>query len=410
MYKIIIIVLFSVLFLFKLFLNILEYVTRKRGIPEELSDVYDEETYLKWKNYKAENVKIDIISSICEYIIFMVLIIFNIFAYFVRNIDNKFLEAFIIIILYFAFTFIFDIVFNYIRNMKIEEKYGFNKTKMKTFVFDQIKNLVLSLVLFTGLTMMFIAIYESMGDYILLLFSGILFVFVMFISFIYPFISRINNKFVSLEDGELRTTLTNMLEKYHYQVRDIKVMDASRRTTKSNAYFTGFGKSKTIVLYDNLLNQMTNEEIVAIFAHEMGHGVHKDTLKGTITSFISIILYVLLAWLLTKDPDLYLEYGFNGISYGFLALILVNVVIPFVSTFLGLFTSFLSRKHEYAADKQAFIEGYGDYLVSGLKKLFRENLGNLNPHPLIVALSYSHPTLLQRVNHINKLKEEKNNE
>ncbi len=410
MYKIIIIILFTVLFLFNLFLDILEYVTRNRGIPEELKDVYDETTYLKWKSYKAEKVKINMIASICDYIVFMILIIFNIFSLIVKNINNQYLETFIIIIIYLGITFIYEVIFNYIRHMKIEEKYGFNKTKMKTFIVDQMKNLVLSLVLFTGLSMMFIAIYESIGDYILVLFSAILFVFVMFISFIYPFISRINNKFVSLEEGELRTTLTNMLEKYHYQVRDIKVMDASRRTTKSNAYFTGFGKSKTIVLYDNLLNQMTTEEIVAIFAHEMGHGVHKDTLKGTITSFISIILYVLLAWLLTKVPDLYLEYGFKGISYGFLALILVNVAIPFVSTFLGLFRSFLSRKHEYAADKQAFTEGYGDYLVSGLKKLFKENLGDLNPHPLIVTLSYSHPTLLQRVNHINKLKEEKTNE
>ena len=403
MFKIIAASIIGLYFLFTIFLHILKYRNRYSPIPDELKDVYDQETYLKWKEYSAEKIKIGIINTCVNFVIVMSLIISDVFALIVKDISNVYVSAIVILAIYIGIDSIENTIFNYIYDMKIEQKYGFNRTSLKTFIIDQIKSLFISAILIIGLTCFFIFLHGALGDFIILVFSGVLFLFTIFISFIYPYISKIFNKFTSLEDGELRTALTKMLESHNYHVRDIKVMDASKRTTKSNAYFTGFGKTKTIVLYDNLLKVMTTNQIIAIFAHEMGHGIHKDTFKSSILSLLNITIIVVLTWLLVKFPENYYDFGYAGVNYGFAVILLINAVIPFVSTLLGFFTSYISRRAEYRADEQAVKEGYGEDLIEGLKNLFREDLGDLNPHPLIVLLSYSHPTLLQRMNHIREL-------
>ena len=403
MFKIIAISLITIYFLFQLFLNILKYRNRNSLIPHELADVYDETTYLKWKSYSAEHIKINIISSAINYLIIILIISTNCLFYITQNISNVYLNAIITLLVYLGIDTLTSVIFSYVKDIKIEGKYGFNRSTTKTFVLDQIKGLIVSLLLMVGLSSLFILIHQSIGDFILIVFTAIIFIFSIFMFFLYPFLVKLFNKFVSLPDGELRTSLINMLESHRYHVRDIKVMDASRRTSKSNAYFTGFGKSKTIVLYDNLLKVMDEKEILSVFAHEMGHGLHKDTLKSSILSLFSITIYVLLAWLLVKFPNIYNDFGYSSINYGFAGIILINILIPVASTILGILTSFMSRIAEYKADEQAFKEGYGPQLISALKKLSKDNLVDLNPHPLIVILSYSHPTLLQRIRHINEL-------
>ena len=183
-------------------------------------------------------------------------------------------------------------------------------------------------------------------------------------------------------------------------------MDASRRTSKSNAYFTGFGKTKTIVLYDNLLKALTTEEICAVFAHEMGHGLHRDTLKNQIYSLGSIAMLAILMWLHARTPASCTPFGFEGLNYGFI-YILTGVYMSIFEIGYGILTSRAQRKAEFRADAQAVDEGYGDALVSGLKKLAREDFAQLSPDPLIVRLMYSHPTLSQRIAAIEKRKAEK---
>ena len=217
--------------------------------------------------------------------------------------------------------------------------------------------------------------------------------------------SKIFNRFTPLEDGELKDRLTALLEKNGYRVRAIQVMDASRRTTKSNAYFTGFGKMKTIVLYDTLLEQMTPDEICAVFAHELGHGLHRDTLRNQVFSLLMVSLLAVLAWLTLRTAGLYPPFGFDGVNYGFAILLIMTVEFALVAPLFGLLTGYFSRKAEYRADEQAAKEGYGDDLVSGLKKLSRENLSDLSPSPLLVKLEYSHPTLSQRIDALEKLRE-----
>ena len=403
MFKIIALSLLGAAFLWNLFLSILQYRSRNNPIPEELSDVYDHETYNKWKQYSAENIVLDIVKSVVSFVMTFVLIITDVFSLIANNIDNIYSSAIVVVAVSIGVSTVFDVIFGYIGDMKIEGKYGFNKMTMKTFIADKIKGLIISSALLIGALCLFIVLYENMHDYILVLFSGIMFVIMMFITFLYPLFSKIFNKFTSLPEGELRTKLINMLEKYGYQVRDIKVMDASRRTTKSNAYFTGFGKSKTIVLYDNILNAMDEDEIVAVFAHEMGHGLHKDTLKNTFLSLFNIIVIVVFAWLLVRFPEIYGDFGFISLNYGFAFILLMECVLPVVSILLGLVGSINSRRAEYRADEQAFKEGYGEQLITALKKLSRENFSNLNPDRLVVLLKYSHPTLLQRYRHIKEL-------
>jgi STE24 endopeptidase len=178
-------------------------------------------------------------------------------------------------------------------------------------------------------------------------------------------------------------------------------MDASRRTTKLNAYFTGFGKMKTIVLYDNLVNQMSPDEICAVFAHELGHGLNKDVLKQQIMNMGNLLLMGCVVWLAVRDPQIHAAFGFETVNYGF-AYILLSVGLGLVQPLYGLLMSAYSRFAEYRADRQAVKEGYGDALVTGLKKLAKENFADLAPSPLLVALEYSHPPLSARIEAIEK--------
>jgi STE24 endopeptidase len=179
-------------------------------------------------------------------------------------------------------------------------------------------------------------------------------------------------------------------------------MDASRRTTKTNAYFSGFGKMKTIVLYDTLIESMTPDEICAVFAHEMGHGLHKDTLKNQILTFVQMMILSVLAWLTLRTPALFNAFGFDRVNYGFAIILIMSAEFALIAPLFGLLANWLSRRAEYRADAQAVEEGYGAALISALKKLTRENFGELAPSPLLVLLNYSHPTLSQRIAAIEK--------
>ena len=241
-----------------------------------------------------------------------------------------------------------------------------------------------------------------LGKLMPVVFAAALFLFILFITFLYPFFSRIFNKFTPLEDGELKDKLTGLLEKNGYRVRAIQVMDASRRSSKSNAYFTGFGKTKTIVLFDTLVASSTPDEICAVFAHEMGHGIHKDTLKNQALSLLNVCLIALCAYLTVSCAELNKPFGFDGVNYGFAMVLVGEIELAIISPLLGLFSAWHSRRAEFRADRQAVVEGYGKDLISALKTLARENFSHLAPSPLIVKLEYSHPPLSERIKAIEE--------
>ena len=397
-----VLVVFTVVYLYQMVLSVIHMRSARNPVPVNVIDVYDEKTYGKWRAYHGERSRFAIVSGTASFLIDFALLAFNAYAAFAGLFPRTpFLQMFAVMLLS-ALSSLLMIPFSWHSTMGIEEKYGFNKATAKTFWGDQAKEFLIGLVLMTGIGTLLMAVHQALGDWLILAFAILMTVFALIISFLYPVLSRVFNKFQPLEDGELKEKLTALLEKNGYRVRAIKIMDASRRTTKSNAYFSGFGKMKTIVLYDTLVETMTTDEICAVFAHEMGHGLHKDTLRNQILSFVQMALLGLLAWLTLRTPEVFQAFGFEGVNYGFAILLIMSVEFALVSPLFGLVINFFSRRAEYRADAQAVKEGYGQELISALKKLARQNYADLAPSPLLVKLEYSHPTLSQRIDAIEK--------
>ncbi|MBQ2766318.1 MAG: M48 family metallopeptidase, partial [Clostridia bacterium] len=281
------------------------------------------------------------------------------------------------------------------------QKYGFNRTSIKTFIGDQIRSLLLGVVLSFLLAYAVWGFYTLVGVWMIPIFAGAMLVFSLVISFLYPVFSRIGNKFTPLEDGELRDSLMNLLTKHGYSVKAIEVMDASRRTTKLNAYFTGFGKMKTIVLFDNLVNAMTPDEICAVFAHELGHGLYKDVTKRQILNFFNMLIMGTAARVAVSFAELHTAFGFEDVNYGF-AYILMGICLGVIQPLTGIIMNAYSRFAEYRADRQSVSEGYGPAMITALKKLARENFAHLAPSKINVVLEYSHPPLSERIAAVEK--------
>ena len=396
-FKAIAIVILCLVYLYQLLLDVLRYRSARNPIPENVADVYDTETYLKWTAYHGEKTRFGMLSAAVSFAVDLLLILTDAYAAFARLFPRDDWMQLFSVMLLSALTGLVLIPFSWYDTMHIEEKYGFNRTNTKTFALDRVKEFILQLGLMVGLASMVMGLHKSFGDWLILAFAVFATAFLLFITFLYPFFSKLFNKFTPLPDGELREGITALLEKNGYTVRAIQVMDASRRSTKSNAYFTGFGKMKTIVLYDTLVNAMTTEEILAVFAHEMGHGLHKDTLKSHILSFVQMLALGVLVWATLRYPQIFRSFGFEGVNYGFAILLIMSVEFALISPLFGLVTAWFSRRAEYRADAQAVKEGYGDALIGALKKLARENFSDLSPSPVVVALQYSHPTLSQRI-------------
>ncbi len=395
---------FAAVYLYELFLDIIRMRSADNPVPANVSDVYDRETYMKWRAYHLEKTRFSILTSTVSFVLNLCLLVFNAYAAFAGLFpkEDLFLQMFAVFLLS-ALASLLLIPFSWHETMVIEEKYGFNKATPKVFWGDQAKEFIISLIIMVTIGGILMAVHRALGDWMILLFAAVMTLVMLGIVFLYPVIGRIFNRFTPLEDGELKDRITGLLEKNGYKVRAIRVMDASRRTTRSNAYFTGFGRMKTIVLYDTLIENMTTEEICAVFAHEMGHGLHRDTLKNQVLTFLQMLLLGVMAWLTLRTAELFTAFGFDAVNYGFAVILIMTVEFALISPLFGLVTSWYSRRAEYRADAQAVKEGYGEEQISALKKLSRQNLADLAPSPLLVMLEYSHPTLSQRIEAIEKL-------
>ena len=388
--------------LYRMVLHFVQYRSAGNPIPENVSDVYDEETYQNWRRYSAEKCRLGMVSTLLSCALSAALLMTNGYAAFAALFPaGNFWQLFAVVLMETAADLLLSVGLDYVDTFIIEQKYGFNRSSGKTFVADQIRGLILNLLLGIMLVGVLAALHIELGDWMVVLFTGVLFGFTLVISFLYPIFSRLGNKFVPLEEGELKDALMHLLTKHGYHVKAIEVMDASRRTTKLNAYFTGFGKMKTIVLYDNLVNAMSTEEICAVFAHELGHGLHKDVLKQQILNLGNLLLMAVVVWLAVRYPQLHTTFGFAEVNYGF-GYILMGFGLGIVQPLTGLVMNAYSRKAEYRADRQAVKEGYGPAMVTALKKLAKENFSHLSPSPLFVVLEYSHPPLHRRIEEVEK--------
>lgn len=403
-FKLAALIMMALTFLFQMYMEWLDMRSADRPLPDNVKDIYDKEAYEKWLQYHKEKTRLSFYRRFVSYLFLFAMIGANVYAMIVNglSLSGDYTAAIGVLIADIIICLIYDIPFEYVDSMIIEQKYGFNRMTKKTFVIDQIKNLMINMILTCGLCSLFVLIHKALGNWLLVVFSGVLFLLILLIAFLFPVFSKIFNKFEPLPDGELRERLVELLEKNNCTVKEIKIMDGSRRSSKANAYFTGFGKMKTIVLYDTLLEQMTADEIVAVFAHEMGHNKHKDTLKMQLMNIVNIVIMVWIAWALVSKPGIYADFGFTGLNYGFAFVLLSSVCLSFLSPFVGLFTSFLSRRFEYSADSFAAQNGHGKALISALKVLSRNSFVCLSPHPLLVKLTYDHPTVSQRIRALEK--------
>ena len=378
----------------------------KDPIPPELSDVYEEEDYLKSQNYKKANDRFSSIASSISLVVTLFFFYLDGFA-FVDEWARTFSDNTIIIALLFFGSIMFasDLLstpFSYYHTFIIEEKFGFNKTTLKTFLVDKIKGWLMSAILGALLLSIIIWFYEAVGSNFWLYAWGIIAVFVFFMNMFYArLIVPLFNKQTPLCDGSLKTKIQDYAQKVGFKLDKIVVIDGSKRSTKANAYFSGFGSEKRVTLFDTLIKDLEEEEIVAVLAHEVGHYKRKHILFNLI---ISILIMGFTFWLLSLfigNPIL--SEALNVALPSFhIGLIAFGILYSPISELTGLLMNFISRIFEYQADNYAKETFDAAPLISGLKKLNKNNLSNLTPHPAYVFVYYSHPTLLQRYHNMKK--------
>lgn len=396
---------------FNLYLSLLNYKSRFNPIAEEIQDVYCQQKYQEWQDYYMEKFKLSLIKEIVDFVLIIILLATQAFVYasdFAESLTSNIqLQTLILIGVFFLITFVINIVLSYYSVFVIEEKFGFNKMTKKLFVIDKIKSLLFSVVLGGGLIYGIISLYLNSGRLFFIIAWISASVLIIVINLIYTkVIVPIFNKLKPLEDSSLKQKIFEFADSVGYEVNKISVIDASKRSTKLNAYFSGFGKVKQVVLYDTLIEKMTEEEIVAVLAHEIGHSKHKHIILNLVSAVLSMSIYILLIMIFFANPIFSTSFGFSEISYGF-SLILYLIVLSPIFLIENLITNYISRKFEYQADRYAAINYDKEHLISALKILSRENFSNLTPHPLYVKFYYSHPPLAERIKHLMSIKKGK---
>ncbi|HLV70748.1 MAG TPA: M48 family metallopeptidase [Xanthomarina sp.] len=376
-------------------------------VPKELQDVYDETEYNKSQAYKKNNYKFGLLTSSFSLILTLFFLIFDGFEY-LDNISRSYSENPIIIALVFFGIIMIgsDILsspFSYYKTFVIEERFGFNKTSKKTFVLDKIKGWLMMVVLGGSILALIIWFYQFSGDNFWLYAWALMTVFTIIMNMFYAkLIVPLFNKQTPLEAGELRNKISNYAKTVGFKLNKIFVIDGSKRSTKANAYFSGFGSEKRVTLYDTLINDLEDEEIVAVLAHEVGHYKKKHIIFNLIASVLltGLTLYVLSIFI--SNPLLSLALGVKIPSFH-IGLIAFGLLYAPISEITSLIMNWISRTFEYQADNYAKKTYKAEPLISSLKKLSKNSLSNLTPHKAYVFVHYSHPTLLERIKNL-KLK------
>ncbi|MFV0471478.1 MAG: M48 family metallopeptidase [Paludibacteraceae bacterium] len=388
-------------FILERILSLLNVKNATLPIPLLLDGIYSEPEYKKQQLYFGINTKFGLITSTFSFIVILTVLLFGGFGWLDAWLQMRFDNQIIISLLFFGTLYIandiISIPFEWYDVFVIEEKFGFNKTTPKTFFLDRLKGYLLAIVIGGGILTLILWIYQLTPTYFWLLAWLSVTVFNLFMGLFYSnLIVPLFNKQTPLSEGKLRDAIRQFADKAGFELKNIYVIDGSKRSTKANAYFTGLGKKKRIVLYDTLINDLTVDEIVAVLAHEIGHYKHKHTQKNILVSLLnSLVLFYIFGWLLKSDT-LAQALGGNIASFHLNTLAFGILYSP-ISSMLDIGMNALSRKFEYQAD--AFVKKFGieKDLIIALKKISSKALSNLTPHPAVVFVNYSHPTLLQRI-------------
>lgn len=401
-------------------ISVLNYRRRSQPIPENVRDVYDSAQYKRWLDYTMETHRLAMFSRVFNTGTLIAMLLFNGFPFLAQRADDltghEILRILVFLGMVYLLQYILNLGFKLYRTFGIESRYGFNATTPRVFVQDQIKSVILGLLLGGGLLYCLLWLYFNLFEASsqsgsgsawirVWLVSWLLIVLVtLIVNLLYTKVFiRLFNTLTPLRSGPLYDQIVELAVKTGYAIKEISVMDASRRSTRLNAFFSGFGRFKHIVLYDTLIEKCGTEEVVAILAHEIGHAKHKDVLKNFLLSVVQIgATLALLLFFLTASGSWAPSFGFSTAHLGF-ALLHFGMLTDPLGFLLGIPLTAISRKAEYAADGFASSTTSGPAMIRALKTLARENFSNLTPHPLAVKLTYTHPPISQRIEAIARL-------
>jgi STE24 endopeptidase len=408
-YLIIIFVILIGQYLLELFVDRLNIKNLRPELPEEFKGIYEEEKYAKSQRYTRENSKFGILEStfsIAFIIPFILLGGFNAIDRLARSAGfGPIFTGLIFLGLLILLTSIIELPFSVYDTFVIEEKYGFNKTTVKTFILDIIKSMLLTVIIGAPVFALVLWFFGKSGKLTPLYIWVMVTFFQLFMMVIYPVvIMPLFNKFTPIEEGDLKDALKKYAEENNFKIKGIYKMDESKRTTKPNAFFTGFGKSRRIVLFDTLIEKHSIDELLGVLAHEIGHYKLKHVPKMIIASVLETGLLFFILSLFLGNKELFAAFKMENISI-YAGLVFFGFLYSPISMIISMVMNIFSRKHEYEADRFAVkTTGNGMAFVTALKNMSMESLANLTPHPLKVFLNDSHPPVLERIRAIKDLK------
>jgi STE24 endopeptidase len=396
-----IIVLLVLNFIFDTVLNYLNHKSAGAKVGEELKGLYDEEKYNKSVEYNAVRYRFSLVSSVLGIVVLLGAFYFDFFSKLDAFVRTHTQNEVVVSLLFFALlALVADVLstpLSLYNIFVIEQKFGFNKITLKVYIADKIKSYALAVILGGGILYLIISIYMSFADWFwLLAWAALTLVSLITVMFYASVILPLFNKLKPLEEGELRSEIESYCQKQGYALNNLFVMDGSKRSTKANAFFSGLGRKKKIVLFDTLIQKLTVQEVTAVLAHEIGHYKKKHTLSQIIlSSFQMLLMFFILGWMMQSNL---LSQALHVEKHSFhIAVMVFFLLYSPVSLLISLLNNMLSRKNEYEADAFAKETYNGKDLGEALKKLSVDSLSNLNPHPFYVFVHYSHPTLLQRL-------------
>lgn len=373
----------------------------KPQLPEEFKDIYDAASYENSQNYTRESERFGLVSSTVKFAIFLLFWLAGGFGWLDTLVRGwgfpEVITGLMVLSLLYLGNLLIGLPFEIYDTFVIEQKHGFNKMTRGTFVADHIKSIVLGAVLGLPLLALLLWVFGHYPNAWIYAW-GATTAFVLIMAYVGPaVIMPLFNKFAPLEDGELKSAVTAMAKRCGFPFKEVSIIDGSKRSTRSNAFFAGFGSNKKIALYDTLVAQQTVPELVAVLAHEIGHFKCRHIIQRLVISVLQIgLLFFLLGKFLNND-QLFAAFGAQKTSV-YLSFVFFLMLFQPIQLLLGIASSWWSRKHEYEADAYASNAVGGPHdLVSALRKLARDNFSNLSPHPLQVLLHYSHPPLRERL-------------
>jgi len=381
------------------------------NLPDALSDVYDTNRYKRSQHYLKATTRMGLVSGSIDIILLLAFWFwggFSILDEFIRELNqNDILSGLLFIGILSGLKFILSLPFSIYSTFVIEERFGFNKTTPALFILDLLKSIILSLILGAALLSAIFWFFQSAGTWAWAICWGVTCIFLLGIQYIVPtWIMPLFNKFTPIQEGPLKEAIFAYARSIDFSLTQIFVMDGSKRSAKSNAFFTGFGKNKRIVLYDTLIEEQTQDELVAVLAHEMGHFKKKHIQRRLALGIVQMgIIFYLLSLFLTHEGLFHAFYVQNPSVYA--GLVFFSILFAPIDLLISIAMQFISRKDEYQADRFAALTTKNSgALVSALKKLSAHNLSNLTPHPFYVFLNYSHPPVMDRISTLNRIGQE----